>query len=104
MKTKEFIQDVITRYRVNKQVVVMVDVYNTTRVIDILEHAYMLECALELTFKEFPDWLDETLDCMDERRWHEMYYLWLFRGELQYYCKSMHLSEAIRTVKEEYDL
>lgn len=104
MKTLNLIKDIIVRYQVNKQVVAMVDVNNITRVIDIIKHAYELECALELTFKEFHDWLDETLDCMDERWWHEMYYLWIFRGELKYYCKSMPLSEAIKTVKEEYDL
>ena len=96
MKTINLLRDIIIRCQVEKQPSLVV--------LDVIKHAYELECALELTFKEFHDWLDETLDCMDERWWHEMYYLWLFRGELKYYCKSMPLSEAIKTVKEEYDL
>ena len=96
MKTINLLRDIIIRCQVEKQ--------QSLVVLDVIKHAYELECALELTFKEFPDWLGEIHTHVNNKWYQENYYLWLFRGELKYYCESMLLSEAIRTVKEEYDL
>lgn len=78
------------------------DLYNLdslplTTVIDVLEHAYQLECALEATELSMYKWLKEIADLGSPiPGWWEKYEgLYNFRGELQHYCTYMPLQEAI---------
>lgn len=92
-----------------KEIMQIKDLYNLdslpfTTVIEVLEHAYQLECALEATFLEKHEWLKEIADLGSPiPGWWDKYEgLWNFRGELTYYCKHMPLQEAIETTLQEW--
>ena len=92
-----------------KEIMQIKDLYNLdslpfTTVIDVLKHAYQLECALEATELSMHKWLKEIADLNAPipEWWDYYYYLWLFKGELEYYCKYMSLKDAINEILSEW--
>lgn len=84
------------------------DLYNLdslpfTTVIDVLKHAYQLECVLEATELSMHKWLKEIADLGSPiPGWWDKYEgLWNFRGQLAYYSEHMSFQEAVETTLQE---
>ena len=78
------------------------DLYNLdslpfTTVIDVLKHAYQLECALEATELSMHEWLKEraSFPAPEPGWWEKQEGMYEFRGKIEYYCNHMPLEDAI---------
>ena len=74
-------------------------------VLDVLNHAYQIDCALEVCSKPVKEWLREFLYLNPKQLkdvWADMYYLYIFRYEIEKMCETMNLNEAIKFVKTEF--
>lgn len=78
------------------------DLYNLdslpfTTVIDVLKHAYQLECVLGATELSMHEWLKEraSFPAPEPGWWEKQEGMYEFRGEIEYYCNHMPLEDAI---------